>query len=215
MTAFTNSLINYAVCTHSEKLYFALIGESGDTIATVERWNDAHPLFTAEAEGNARLLTAAWNAFQSAAESLGTNAVEFANYCRNGKLADLVTELRHTMGFLLDLRDYDDHASTKRPHPAPLAERLKHIEAILEAVQPTIKRYTVMLLYPDDLRDGAETYLACVEARTPEQAVAVARDTAVEAMFIDEEYRAEVHENFALLGVFAGHVACVLDGQDL
>lgn len=215
MTKYTNNRLDYAVCTHEEKLYFALIADCGDTIAKVERWNDAHPLFTAEAEGNTRLLTAAWNAFQSAAEVLGTNAVEFAEYCRNGRVADLVMELRHTMGFLLDLRDYDDHASTKRPHPTPLAERLKSLEALVEAVQPSIKQYTVMLLYPDDLRDAAETYLACVEARTPEQAVTLARDTAVEAMSIDDQDRLEVRENFALLAVFAGHVACVLDGQDL
>jgi hypothetical protein len=206
MTKFTNSVIHY-MPSFADSSDFILTAEFGGHVAEVYAKDFA--------EGNARLLAAAWNAFQSAAEALGTNAVEFAEYCRKGLLAEIVTELRTIAGFLTDLRDYDDDASTKRPHPTPLAERLRSIEALLEAVQPTIKRYTVMLLFPDELRDGAETHLACVEARTPEQAVTLAREIAVEAMFIDDEDKLHVRESFALLGVFAGHVACVLDGQDV
>ena len=42
--------------------------------------------------------------------------------------------------------------------------------------------YTVLLLYPDYLNDnGDETYLAHVEAAGPHEAVAAARQEAVEA----------------------------------
>ena len=45
---------------------------------------------SAEDEGNARLLSAAYNAFDSAAEKLGLNAVEFAECMQEGGRAELL-----------------------------------------------------------------------------------------------------------------------------
>ena len=57
-------------------------GDPFDTIAIV--------LPRKECNANARLLAAAYNAFDSAAKKLGVNAVEFAERMQDGVLFDLI-----------------------------------------------------------------------------------------------------------------------------
>jgi hypothetical protein len=54
---------------------------------------DCYEISEEEARGNARLLRAAYNAFDSAARKLGINAVEFAERMQDGGIAELVESL--------------------------------------------------------------------------------------------------------------------------
>ncbi len=60
------------------------------------------PNLVAVNEGNARLLTAGWNAFDSAAKRLGLNAVEFAERMQDGGIAELLTVLEDVAEWLAD-----------------------------------------------------------------------------------------------------------------
>ena len=64
-----------------------------------------------------------------------------------------------------------------------------------------MKKYSVLLLYPDYANDMAETYFSWVEATAPAAAVALARAEAVEANHMD----ADDVDNFKVLLVVEGH----------
>ena len=72
--------------------------------------------------------------------------------------------------------------------------------------------YTVLLLLPDYLREGAtprdDTYLTHVYAFTVQDAIFVARGNAATAM-----PDAEDSEDFAVLCVFAGYQEDLYDGR--
>jgi hypothetical protein len=69
--------------------------ENGDDIANVYSADDSTVSITREqAIGNARLLAAAYNAFDSAARVLGCNAVELAERMADGGIAALVEAVR-------------------------------------------------------------------------------------------------------------------------
>lgn len=72
----------------------------------------------------------------------------------------------------------------------------------------TMKNYTVLLLYPDYIADefGKETYLAWVEAESPEQAIAKAQTMA----WVDNTEGEDdnlVHDDFHPLLVVEGHLS--------
>jgi hypothetical protein len=70
-----------------------------------------------------------------------------------------------------------------------------------------MKKYTVLLLYPDYMTDGpegSETYLAWVFAATPVQAVTRAQLDAKEASDYDCDEE-QNPEDFRALAVFKGH----------
>lgn len=65
------------------------------------------------------------------------------------------------------------------------------------------QKFTVLLLYPDYVNDsGHETYLAHVEAKSPQQAAFFAKYEAQQA----NETQVEEKEDFALLATFEGHL---------
>src|SRR5271154_2580230 len=68
--------------------------ENGDDIANLYSSDDATVSTTREqAIGKARLLAAAYNAFDSAAKKLGCNAVDLAESMADGLICDLVQAL--------------------------------------------------------------------------------------------------------------------------
>jgi hypothetical protein len=69
----------------------------------------------AEQEENARLLTAAFNAFDSAAKKLGCTAIELAERMQEGGLAELVEALGHHYGTHVAFEQSDD-AESEREH---------------------------------------------------------------------------------------------------
>jgi hypothetical protein len=74
--------------------------------------------------------------------------------------------------------------------------------------QPERKPFSVLLLYPDYAMDGLTTFYTWVEAPTPQQAVLLARHDAITSQEDPEAIVAP--EDFALLGVWAGHQRMLL-----
>lgn len=66
-----------------------------------------------------------------------------------------------------------------------------------------MKRYTVILLYPDYMNDtGQETYITKVEGEDLEDAWIMAQAAAV----VDNDMEFEEADDFAVLATFDGHV---------
>jgi hypothetical protein len=88
------------------------VGGARNDVANLYSADDATVSITREeAIGNARLLAAAYNAFDSAARALNVNAVELAERMHDGGLAELIKCLEQMTEFYVD--DYSDRDISK------------------------------------------------------------------------------------------------------
>src|ERR1700733_4963595 len=87
-----------------------LLQADGPVIAEITLWTSTGKSIPEMVNANARLLAAAYNAFDSAAKKLGVNAVLLAEGLQHGGLADLISALEQARGHIdgeIDVVDGD------------------------------------------------------------------------------------------------------------
>lgn len=73
-----------------------------------------------------------------------------------------------------------------------------------------MNKFTVIMLYPDYLSDGAETYVAHVEALNQKEACKTAR---IEAVEVNDPTAVDDPDDFSVLHVFEGHLEDIYEGH--
>jgi hypothetical protein len=102
-----------------DRIYiYGEVGPNKPRIAIVEFGLKCGQDIPAETEGNARLLAAAYNAFDSAAKRLGCNAVELAERMADGAIAELVQALTGMIGCFENVPQEASMGFDSPPEPA-------------------------------------------------------------------------------------------------